>query len=259
MPDVEEWKMLIRGAVLPTPVKALHYLGITYQSCSKPALMACSDNHDYVVKWYVPSRMIANDQIVGILGKALGAPVPEVRLVELVPDLIHANPALKHFRAGICHGSRFIKDVSENRENFNFTYVRENRARFALLAVLYGLAFVAGDHQFLYKKQQPRLVYSHDHGHFFPKGPDWTLNSLASAPTTALDDTIIKKCDLAGAEITEALRALQQVDTACIAMAVAAPPEDWGLSLEERVALAIYLEKRRDYLLALVDGFAKGD
>ena len=259
MPDIEEWKMLVERAVRPTPVKALHYLGITYQSCSKPALMACSDNHDYVVKWYMPSRMIVNDQIIGILGKALGAPVPEVSLVELVPDLIHADPALNHFRAGICHGSRFIKDVSENRENFNFTYVQENRTRFALLAVLYGLAFVAGDHQFLYKKQSPRLVYSHDHGHFFPKGPDWTVESLDRAPKSTLDDTIIQKCDFTTTEITEALQPLQKVDNPCIAMAVAAPPEHWGLSLEERVALAIYLEKRRDSLLALVDGFAKGD
>ncbi len=82
MPDDDRWKDIIADAATrrPAPVKALHYLGITYQSCSKPVLLACSDDQKYVVKWFNPPRMIANDQIIGILGNAMGAPVPEASL-----------------------------------------------------------------------------------------------------------------------------------------------------------------------------------
>ncbi len=252
MPDIEEWKSIIACAIAqrPAPIKALHYAGTTYQSCSKPVLMACSDGHHYVVKWYNPPRMIANDQIIGHLGVTMGAPTPEVALVELAPELLAAEPAIKHMRAGICHGSRFIKDVSENREHFNFLYVQENRPRFASLAVLYGLAFVAGDHQFLYHKQIPRLVYSHDHGHFFPKGPDWTIKSLSDAPLSGLDLTIVNKCSFTSDEITRAVRSLDKLDNASIAKAVAAPPDEWGLTADERAKLALYLESRRESLLA---------
>lgn len=260
MPDDDHWEKLIADAAArrSTPVKALHYLGITYPSCSKPVLLACSDGQKYVVKWFKPPRMIVNDQIIGILGNAMGAPVPEVRLIDIAPQLLAAAPAIGHLRAGLCHGSRFLDDVSESRENFNFTRVHENRPRFALLAVLYGLAYAA-DHQFLYGKQPPRLVFSYDHGHFFPKGPDWTINSLARAPTSALDQTIIQKCDFMPTEITIALRSLEKINDDCIALAVATPPDDWGLTVDDRVAMAKYLEIRRDKLLRSADDCTKGD
>lgn len=220
--------------------------------------MACSDGQRYVVKWFAPPRMIANDQIIGILGNAMGAPVPEVRLVDIAPELVAAVPAIKHLRAGLCHGSRFLNGVSETRENFNFMRVQENRPRFALLAVLYGLT-CAADHQFLYGKQPPRLVFSHDHGHFFPKGPEWTINSLTGAPTPALDQTIMEKCDFMPKEITTALQSLENINDECIALAVATPPDDWGLTDDDRIAMAGYLETRRDELLQSARSYSTGD
>ena len=118
MSDDDHWKKLIADAAgrRPAPVKALHYMGITYQSCSKPVLMACSDGQKYVVKWFSAPRMIVNDQIIGTLGNAMGAPVPEVRLIDIAPQLLAATPAISHMRAGLCHGSRFLNDVSDTRE-----------------------------------------------------------------------------------------------------------------------------------------------
>ena len=261
MPDDDHWKKLIADAATrrSLPVKALHYLGITYPSCSKPVLMACSDGRKYVVKWFNPPRMIVNDQIIGTLGSAMGAPVPEVRLIDIASQLVAATPAISHMRAGLCHGSRFLDDVSESRENFNFMNIPENRPRFAMLAALYGLAYVAADHQFIYKKQPPRLVFSYDHGHFFPDGPNWTVESLGRALTSGLDLTIMEKCYFTPEEITIAVQSLKTMDNSCIAAAVAAPPDDWGLAIDGRIAMARYLEKRRDNLLRSMDDFAKGD
>ncbi len=251
MPDIDYWKPMIASAAgrHPKPLIATYYLGKTYPSCSRPVLMSCSDGNDYVVKWFNPPRMLFNDQVVGILGRLIGAPVPEVRLVS-VPGSLATDSALRHIQGGICHGSQFLRQVSESREYFTFTTVRENRSRFALLAVLYGWAFVGHDHQFLYGTQPPRLVYSHDHGHFFPRGPGWSTASLQKAPTAALDSLIIEKCDLNEDELQPAIQSLHKATNEAIAGAVAAPPEDWGVSLDERVALAEYLASRRDVLIS---------
>ncbi|MGC8541997.1 MAG: hypothetical protein ACP5QA_15410, partial [Phycisphaerae bacterium] len=158
--------------------------------------------------------------------------------------------AIRHIPVGVCHGSRFLKGVSENREPFRYLNVPENRIRFARLAILYGWAFVASDHQFLYRKEPPNLVFSHDHGHFFPGGPNWSVESLTKASAARPDSTILEKCDFTEAEINEALDSLRVVEASHIAHAVAQPPDTWGLSLDDRIALACYLDARREQLLA---------
>jgi hypothetical protein len=35
------------------------------------------------------------------------------------------------------------------------------------------------DHQFISEEMPPYGVYSHDYGHFFPDGPNWSAASLA--------------------------------------------------------------------------------
>ena len=251
-PSDEEWRTLIESEMArrPPPVTALVYLGRTYPSCSRPVLMGCSDGNDYVVKWFDPSRMVVNDQVIGVLGSAMDMPIPMVSLVEIVSELKRSEPGISHIPAGFCHGSRFLAGGSETGEPFRHTNLPDNRSRFAKLAVLYGWAFVGSDHQFLYRKQAPNLVFSHDHGHFFPGGPNWTPASLGRAPAPELDRTIMDKCFFTDAEISDAIQSLQRVGPAEIATAVARPPDTWGMALDERVALATYLDRRREQILA---------
>ena len=124
MPETQDWNVLIENAATarPEPINARHRLETPYPSCSRPVLMDCSDNNAYVVKWFSRPRMIANDQIVGILGNIIGAPIPEVRLVNIPSLLRDADPELKHMQPGVCHGSKFIRDVSDSRESFRFAY-----------------------------------------------------------------------------------------------------------------------------------------
>ncbi|MBR8828982.1 MAG: hypothetical protein DSM107014_13965 [Gomphosphaeria aponina SAG 52.96 = DSM 107014] len=55
-----------------------------------------------------------------------------------------------------------------------------------MLATLYGWTN-ANDHQFLFKKTPPRLIYSVDHGHFFPNPPHWSLDDLLKSSPACLD------------------------------------------------------------------------
>ncbi len=249
----EQWRGLIQAVLSSqlTIIQATTFLK-TWGSSSRPVLLRCRDGRDYVVKGRQAGRMIVNDHIVGRLGAGLGAPVGDVALVDLPTTLIKAEPNLQHMSPGVSHATRLIPRVGE-RESILHVNVPENRMRFALLAVLYGWV-LAADHQFLYENQPPHLVHSVDHGHFFPGGPDWTTASLRGAGDPAIDSTLAGACTFTAEEIRPAGEALAQLSDRVVATAVAAPLEDWGLTLEERVALAEYLAVRRDRLAEVLHG-----
>lgn len=244
-------------ATRPLPVQAETYLGKKGSSFSNPVDLMCNDGNIYVVKGRKAgradvSRAIVNDHIVGRLGALLGAPVPQIALVEIPLELIAAQPEMQHMIPGIAHGSRSVEGVSE-KLGLQHHDLPENRSRFALLAVLYGWV-IANDQQFFYNNEEPYLVYSFDHGHFFPDGPKWTDASLAQHPRAELDRQIVQRCSLLDEEVRDAVEQLRLIDNRAIAEVVAGPPDEWGLTQAERVTLFQYLAGRSDQLLKAYAG-----
>jgi hypothetical protein len=240
----------------PAPLNGKTYIR-KWPTASRPVALSCDDGQVYVVKGRQAGRQAINDHIVSALGALLGAPTARPALVRVDQGLIDAERELQDlhgsgpFVAGVWHGTLHVGNVSDDREAFAHQTVPENRLRFAHLAVLYGWAYTSQDHQFLYAKTEPRLVFSVDHGHFFPNGPDWTIASLQAHSTVAVPDpTITASCSLNSTEVREARTVLGGLDELReIAWAVAAPLEEWGLSMDERVAMAEYLARRRREML----------
>jgi hypothetical protein len=217
-----------------------------WPSYSRPAAVECDDGLEYVVKGRQVGRAIVNEQVVAHLGLALGAPVGKPRLINMPSDLIKYESNLAHFVPGICHGNLFERNCSD-RAWIAYTDKQENRSRFALLSVLYGWAY-AGDHQLIYSNAPPHLVYSVDHGHFFPGGPNWCEIDLQYSSCN-LDPSLKTDCNLTPDEINKAGAALACITENQILEAVAAPPDEWGITIDERLALVRYLIDRRSELL----------
>lgn len=184
--QANQWEDLITRAAANrvSPIKAQTYRNKKWGSASAPVVLGCDDGNDYVVKGQQAGRAIVNEQIVGKLGVALKAPVGQVNLIDVPADLIGMQADLKHIPAGVSHGSHLIPDCSD-RQWLAHQDVPDNRLRFAALAVLYGW-IPAGDHQLIYSQTAPHLVYSVDHGHFFPGGPNWTATGLGGAGSSVL-------------------------------------------------------------------------
>ena len=253
MPSEEEWRNKISAAmaVPPTHVSALTYRKIRFQSFSSPVVLGCDDGQNYVVKALGKRpglhRALFNDLTMGILAGFVGAAVPSVTLVDLRAELIRAEVDLHGLTSGLAYGSRYMPDASKTRQGIAFTNLPANRPRFALLAVFYGLAYVQHDHQFIYQ-DVTNLVFSFDHGHFFPNGPDWTIQGLAGAPAAVPDPVICQACQFSAAELADARQRLVPIGPNQIAAAVAASPDTWGVNIDERVQLAMYLMKRKNEL-----------
>jgi hypothetical protein len=221
-----------------------------WKSSAKPVLVRGIDGNEYVVKGKQAGRQIINDRVAAKLGQAMNAPVGEPYLIEISQDLIEINPDFSYLATGIAHGTKFIPDCSDDRELFLHFDKSKNLERFAYLAILYGWMY-AGDHQFIYKKQSPRLVYSVDHGNFFVGSPEWTIESLGRKFSPAKpDDLIVSTYKLKDEDLNPALNALQEITEQMIVQAVCNIPEEWSINIDEKLALVEYLIQRQHDLLA---------
>ncbi|AFZ35460.1 hypothetical protein Sta7437_1904 [Stanieria cyanosphaera PCC 7437] len=108
-----------------------------------------------------------------------------------------------------------------------------NRPRLVSLAVLFGWTH-ANDRQFIFQNIPPRIIYSVDHGHFFPNPPDWKIKD--------------HECNFTNAELKQVYDILINVTEEMIVEVVAVPPKEWGISLKERLGMIIYLTKRKKEL-----------
>jgi hypothetical protein len=247
MGDVD-WAQLLADArtTAPTVLAGATFLK-KWATASQPVLLTCvaadGSHHDYVVKGRQAGRMVFNDQVVARLGQQLGAPVGEPALVDVPQALIDVEPEMAHMLAGVSHGTRFLVGYSE-RLAYDRASEGVNRSRFAALALLFGWIH-ASDHQFIYENAAPHTVVSVDHGHFLPNGPDWTVASLAGAPVSAPDAGVVAGAALTDEELDEARAALRPLTNEQIAEALVVPPDEWGVSEDERQALARYLADRR--------------
>jgi hypothetical protein len=250
--SAESWRALIVAAAgqRSVPVGARSYLQ-GWKTNARPVLVRCDDDHEYVVKGRQVGRALVADQVVGYLGGVIAAPVPPVVLVDVPAELIQAEPAMAHMSPGVGHGCRWMPGCIDSVHIANAGRPW-NRPRFALLAILYGLAR-ADDRQMIYAMDGSGLVHSVDHGHFLPDGPEWTIQALRAYPTAVPDRIIVQECQLRPEELEAAGAALSTVTDEALATAVAGPPDEWGVSLDERVELAYYLAKRRDELLTSLD------
>lgn len=243
------WATLLRWLriqYVTVPV-AQTFLGARSDCASHPVQVGCSDGLVYMIKGCQIGRAAINEQIVGRLGRALGAPVATVSFVRVPRELVEIEPAMGHIKPGLAHGSIWI-DRCTDREWYTPTDAEANNSRHACLAVLNGW-LVANDAQVIYYTEEPRLVFSVDHGNFFPGGPDWTIKSLGAAKPPKPDAMLLEACSLPGGYVRSVGPILAAVSDFAIAGAIASVPEECDISLEESVALAEFVASRRDYLV----------
>lgn len=222
----------------------------TYATASRPALLLCDNGTDWIVKGPETGKTTTSEQVVCSLGTMLDAPVAPWGLVHVPQSLLDITPDLAHMPAGLAHGTHLIPNCIDARD---LPYLNaENRPRYAALSVLYSWV-EANDHQVLFQIGSPVLVYSHDHGHFFPSGPDWTEATLAAGPVPHTHP-FFDHIGLVHAELLPTLQRLGGITEMDLVHAVTRPPSEWACTIAERVALAKYLWDRKPQVIALFGG-----
>lgn len=188
-------------------------------------------------------RVPVNEQIVARLGQHIGASVTEPMLVRLDGIVGWEYRPGHTVEPGWAHGCRALKAPIETNSITDHRTEDNNRVRqagfYALMDWMHG-----ADQQWLKDTQAENAYYSHDHGHFFPSGPNWDAAALAAAGTTAcsfsqpadeLDATEFER--LAAAIATTALEDIEAV--------MSKIPAAWPVSDQELSALAAFIDARR--------------
>jgi hypothetical protein len=214
-------------------------------SASRPVLVACEDDEQYVIKGSQNARMLYNEYVCGRLGNLIGAPVAWVRFVD-IPVALRVGE-LAHFGPGLALGSLKVPKVSE-RSNIDHVNFPQNRAGFAGLAIMYTWC-KANDHQLLYQEVPPHSVISNDHGHFFPGGPNWSPATLAGEGAV-VRDAYFGPCGLTAADFIPYWPIVQSISDEEIRRVTNGAPVAWGVDQADRDALATYLVARRNHLQA---------
>jgi hypothetical protein len=228
-------------------VRAITYDGPARGGGSQAQMFTCGDGYTYVVKFIGNphgTRILATEQVVGDLGFYIGAPVPPVAHVEVSQTLIDQNKISINgvaAIAGVHHGSQWQTDCGDRLwiDNANEP---DNPSRFASLCVLYTWVGAA-DHQLIYRNSAPRVVFSVDHGHFFPGSTTWNATTLQQAPAAVIDT------QFAGLGLDNALYApfvdrLAAINPQRIAQSVARVHATWTVSDNDLIALAAFLSDR---------------
>ena len=247
--DLDDWRVLLEifdSAETDIEVVTFHRLSGSH---SGPAFVDCSDGNQYWIKGHPALvRETFLEQVVGSLGLCLDAPIPPIKIVKLGQTLHNGEPRLQSFAVGYVHGLQNEPDCSDNRQPLAYHDEADNRSRFAALAILYSWTG-ASDHQFIYKKQAPHLVFSFDHGLFF--GVQQWPHSLNTAPLVTSLDPIFLPVKLQKNELAPYFDSLDRLNILQIAAAVARAPISWKVALDEKLALCQYLERRREEVLRL--------
>ena len=244
--DIGKLKLYLKQ-LLEQPIKTIE--AKTYwkrwRTKSNPVLLQCADGKKYVVKGKQAGRQIINDQIVARLGLAIEAPVGNPKIINISQELIDIEPELQDFGAGTAHGTEFIPNCIDEW-TLIATSEPKNRIRLATLALLYGWTH-ANDRQFIFRQTPPRIIYSVDHGHFFPNPPEWRIADLEQ-DTFAVLDSEFENCNFTDDELKIVYDILNEVTDSTIVQVVAFPREDWGITFAERWAMINYLIERKGEL-----------
>jgi len=188
-------------------------------------------------------RVPANEQIAGRMGTLIGAALCEAVLVRIPPDLVgwEFRPG-RGLEEGWAHGSAAVDPVVETR-TLDHRSRDENARRHASFFALYDW-LIGQDPQWLVADGSDFAYHSHDHGHYFPGGPDWTVQTLQEHA----DDACALPADPSGLDPQELVRladCLCSIDQAALEGALATLPPDWPISDAELDEMIRFLDHRR--------------
>lgn len=192
------------------------------------------------------SRVPTTEQLIAGIGRLIGAPVCETRLLsisqEFDGEILDNGTVLE---AGIAHASRDVGNCSFDKwYEPQYRAQDDNRRRHAGYFALFDWCW-GDDMQWLYDLQDDRKTYSHDHGHFLPGAPNWTAVALAqsaelphelSADGNGLDDN----------ELERLAARLESLTMKEIAGVVRMIPAAWPVTDEELETAAAFFDFRRE-------------
>jgi len=260
------WKKLIQNHDSMRRISNVELVDVvkSFPSTCSPFIAVGKD--EGILKWFVVKsaasrHLLIMDLIVSRIGETFGHPVPAVELVELKQAFLDAYPSIltpATHKAGIAFASSFLHGtVNLSCEEEHFPDSLENRTRISMLGTLFGL-MLPQDRQFLMERLAPYRISGIDFGQFldgiFPTAD--SLYRLQISHPEVEPDKALKNWSFVKSELFNAAAGnIELLTDELIGRIVAEPPDEWGIDLDLRVAIADTIATRRN---AMMDWRSKG-
>ena len=202
-------------------------------------------------------RVPVNDQIVARVGRLIGVAVGQPMLVRIPPELVgwEFRDGYK-LEEGWAHGSLAVRPPVIETNELQHRGEDDNAIRHAGFLALHD--WTAGsDPQWLRAEQQKNAYWSHDHGHYFPGGPDWTADTLNGAKDSEFP-VPGGTAGMSAAELDRIAFELDGLKRDSIEDQLADLPTEWPASDVELEALIGFLDYRRAQVASRLRATAKG-
>jgi hypothetical protein len=192
-------------------------------------------------------RVPANEQIVARLGTLIGAPVCRPELVRIGGALVgwEYRPG-RTLEESWAHGSHAV-DLALETHSLDERSSDDNTRRHAGVYALFD--WVGGSDPQWLTRGTDREYFSHDHGHYFPSGPDWTPASLAAVGTAPIQ-LGVDPSGLSAAELERLADAITAVTTEDVEAVMANVPASWPVDDTDLEALVSFITDRREPVAA---------
>lgn len=202
-------------------------------------------------------RVPVNEEIVARVGLLIGVALCEPQLVRVPSDLAGWEFHAGHFlEEGWAHGSAAVEVPVVETRSLQHRGEDDNARRHAGFLALHD--WLCGqDAQWLVAQPAQNMYWSHDHGHYLPDGPGWTVDSLR----LARDSNCALATDTGGLDQGELGRladALESVTGADLLEALAETPPDWPVGDDELEAVVDFLVRRARPVAARVRSVRTG-
>lgn len=185
-------------------------------------------------------RVPLNELVVGRCAQLAALPACRVQLVRIPDELAgwEFRPGMR-LEPGYASGSFEQSNVVEVR-SLNNSARDSNAFRYVGVEALWDWCW-GQDQQWLESVTEDTMVFDHDHGHYFPDGPNWTIPSLDANEATP------HAVSLAGGSAVEAGRiaaAFDAVSPDDIGRILAGVPHEWPVTDDELAHLGAFLIRR---------------
>jgi hypothetical protein len=187
-------------------------------------------------------KLIVTEYVVGSLCSLIGAPCCEVAIVRIPEELADFEfTAGRKVEPGLAHGSLAIEDTTEIR-SLEHRQEDDNQRRHAGVFALYDWCW-GSDDQWLYVHTDEQKLYSHDHGHYLPGGPNWIESALIQH-VDQVHQPGYSPDGLDPDALDEFASRLENVDMQELREILNSVPASYPVEDEELEALGYFLERR---------------
>lgn len=255
-------------------VEATRYISPMGMGYSGAQLLQADDGDEYVVKFRSNGqglRVLPNEWVAGACALALGLPMPMIAIVNVSQELLDRTEELRAFRTtpGPQFGCKLIphghaepwRAVLANAENLGdlagillFDTWIHNKDRSWRTSNLH----VTQDPDGRYR------VIIFDHGWVFGGKPNWSIESLHTQRDLVkppfMDGAVYNafRPHIKGTDPFDSwLRKIEHFSPKTLWRSIETVPDEWGLDLKERYALADYLLHRRRHIRPVIMGLKR--